>query len=1163
MLTASHRSTTLGVSSLSLAALFGASLFSACSGGGSSSSGGGTNNFKVLTVSVPNNGTWQINRPIEFEFNLDVDFSSVNLNTINITQPNGAPAAGEFSLRDSHTVVFQPACPTRGDYADAGLLPNGVTYFVNVLGSTQGGPTVRSSNGRPLTTSQTVQFTTPLSALLDPTILFLDPQLGPPAAIVRQDGSTLAASYIELGADSSVGARRYFEPRTNPDPDLGADVPAGFKAPLNLYSDVDTRVAILVALNQPVDPSAANITPANIDFQFLQDSGTWASVPHTVQLLANCTGTGAQIRLVPTGILPQGRMTRVVLSSDFKDLIGQTNIVPTVVGAFEVDFATNPGTSVAGDAGDEFFEPFDVASPAPASFEDTTSVLTAPRAIWSSDGKLDAAFAFDGTGGVNGAFDWVIGNDSGLAETLILDTSFSVITNSNNSLSQSVVGGRVDIRSLWIKVGGTLVIQGPNPCRILCSGNIDPALNPPSVASVLVQGTIKCNGANNKGVVSFSTTNIPEEGAAGQAGGGDGGKGSFLTTQSTPAGGDGQGAFGALGQGGKGGESGFSTGGETARRGAGGGGGVFGRDQMERTRPTCPDQRLNGLDAEQGFNGSPTASGALHGVGVTPPVGGAKGTSPFIDANPNNDFWGTMVTAAGNVVVGELIKPHAGAGGGGGGDSCATASFPTTPFLPTGDEKGAGAGGGGGSLTILALGDIRIGTAGAGARARIEVNGGYGGGGENTSGTNRIGAGSGGGSGGHLVLQSASQIDITRLSTATTGGIGQGGLFARGGQGGAGANEVGGARATTGGANGETTPQLDALPPALAYGTGAPCPVVSAATPASDYQAIAANPTQFQITNNVGNIVGCGGDGGPGIIQFHTPTRTDILFPPIAGNTAVFRDVCFPLPVGILPTNSATPASWDQLLPIFGRRSFARSKWIPLGSASVAPGTPTPDQIRFLFDGTNPATGVVLRSGAGAGAKVLELAPILSANIVSEPAEPFITADKRTVVFDASALADDIYKRTPELLVGFALKMTSSTSLVSTNFDVASASYDVALDQLRVTIANSGAPLALYVNGDTAALIPRFFRVSTEGTLDSYPSSAEITIRFQGAPANSLGQPDEALASSFATNITTLNTTTFKFIRFQVEFDIQADGGSLSPSTPLPALEFLRIPFRF
>ncbi len=100
-------------------------------------------------------------------------------------------------------------------------------------------------------------------------------------------------------------------------------------------------------------------------------------------------------------------------------------------------------------------------------------------------------------------------------------------------------------------------------------------------------------------------------------------------------------------------------------------------------------------------------------------------------------------------------------------------------------------------------------------------------------------------------------------------------------------------------------------------------------------------------------------------------------------------------------------------------------------------------------------------------------------------------------------------------------------------------------------------------NGDTAALIPRFFRVSTEGTLDSYPSSAEITIRFQGAPANSLGQPDEASASAFTTNIATLNTTTFKFIRFQVEFDIQADGGSLSPATPLPALEFLRIPFRF
>ncbi len=144
MLTAIHR-TALGTSSLALAL----GLVAGCGGGRGSDSAGGSTSFRILSISVPNNGIWQINRPIEFTFNQDIDFSSVNLNTINITQPAGTPAAGEFQLRNSRQVTFQPACPTLGDYSDSGLLPNGIAYRINVLGSTSGGPTVRSSAGRP------------------------------------------------------------------------------------------------------------------------------------------------------------------------------------------------------------------------------------------------------------------------------------------------------------------------------------------------------------------------------------------------------------------------------------------------------------------------------------------------------------------------------------------------------------------------------------------------------------------------------------------------------------------------------------------------------------------------------------------------------------------------------------------------------------------------------------------------------------------------------------------------------------------------------------------------------------------------------------------------------------------------------------------------------
>lgn len=1181
MLTVHHRTILLGCG-LGLLLVTAAG----CGSHGSSTQGS-SSTFRVLSISVPNNGTWQINRPIEFKFDQDVDFSSVSLNTISIATPTGAPARGEFRLKDSRTVVFQPACPTQADFSDAGLSPGGTSYLATVLGSSTGGPTVRSASGGSLTSSQSVSFATPQST--DPTILFLDPQLGPPNAIVRSDSSNLAASYLEIGGDSSVAARRYFEPRVIPNPDLGATVPTGFLSPLNLYSDGSTRVAIVVALNQPVEPSTTNISPENVDLQYLAGSvggiDNWVRIAHTVELIGNCSASGAQVRVTPTGVMPQGRTVRVVLGANLRDLIGDFNVVPTVVGSFDVSVATDPGTATPGDGGDELLEEFTASGNAPGSFEDTSSQLgvtggpaSVPRAIWSSDGRLTAGFAFDGTGGVGGGFDWVVGNSNGSPATFILDTSFATISNAQQSATQTIVNGRVDVRSLWVRPGATLVIQGPNPCRILCSGTIPQDLagypnNPDGAGllpatSVLIQGTIKCNGSDNRGVVSFNTATIPEQGASGQCGGGAGGTGNFLTTQSTPQGQSGFGAFGAAGGGGQGGESGFtSLASATARRPGGGGGGVFGPTQFELTRPACADQRVVGMDAEDGFDGATTANGALRGVGFTPPFGGAKGPSPFVDPASNNDFWGTMITSTGTIIQGELTGPWAGSGGGGGGSSTRTATFPSNPFNNASDIKGSGGGGGAGALTILALGDIRIGLPGSATRARIEINGGTGGGGENTNGIDRIGGGSGGGSGGHLILQSGTQIDMSKLtSVSTTQTLGLppinwGGLFAKGGQGGEGQEGTGGAKA-----NGvETLPQQDSIRFPGTYGTGAPCAVASTGDYANGSVGGGTNPVQFNFTNNVGLKICAGGDGGPGIIQLHTPSLTDIKVPTLGGS--LMRNCCFPLPVGAAQTNAQTPANWNQLLPIFGRYSAARSKWISLGAASVDAAV-TNDPVQFQFDGTDPLTGLVLRDGSGSGATVLELPAILTGTISNSPTEPFITADRRTVVFDAGGLADDIYKRNPSLLKRFLLRFTPSGGGFSPSFDVAAATYDSALDQLRVSVASSGTPLGSITTGYTVDLIPRFFRVVTEDTNDAYPDSATIRIKFQGAPANSIGQPDELAASAFVTDIDDLNTppvgTVYQFIRFQVEFDLAAQpSSSLSTTTPIPAVEFLRMPFRF
>jgi hypothetical protein len=1194
-------------------ALIGAAVLTSCSGGGSSSSSGSSSAFTLLDTNVKNNSTWQINRPMQFKFSQPVDFSTVNLNTITISEVGGGPATGEFlvgsqpsstpgvQVPDPTIVVFQPACPKLSDYSDAGLLPGGLVYIIDIKSGVGG---IVSTFGQTLSQEQTISITTPNST--QASVLFLDPQIGPPLPRLYSPNGvpplTSNYCYVEVGGDPDPSHGSPFTPPA--DPNLGAPVPSNFLSPLNLYSDASSGVAVVLELNQPVNPSDSNINPTNVKFEYLSGAdpsvpGNWTTIPHNVTLVANCTATGARVRITPIGILPQGRTVRVVLTPDFKDLVSDANPLPVVVGSFVVSTAFNPGTMTPGVAVDEFFEPFDVGGNATGSFEDTTSPLALPRANWGN-GQLSAAFAFGGTGGPGGSFDWQVGDDTGATSvTFTLDTTFTLITNVDQSNTESVINGVVDVRNFTIKPNGKLTIQGPNPCKILASG------------TVTINGQLIIKGTNNPGVTSFDTTNIAEPGAAGQAGGGKGGAANYLTTQSCPIGETGFGAFNAPGGGGGGGETGYSALGEDFRRAAGGGGGVFGHDvtftQTTFGSHTCPDQTVIGLDAEPGFPGPNGGNGALHAIG-TIPLGGSVGPGPFFDVLPSgqpnttNDFWGTMLTHTNTLIAGELVQPWAGAGGGGGGNACSTNHFPTTPWTATGDEKGSGGGGGGGSLTILALGNIVIGqsTTGQGTGV-IDATGGTGGGGENTNGNNHIGGGSGGGSGGHIILQTASNIDFSRCKSTT---LPPGGIYAIGGQGGEGflhASQVGG-----GGALGGliTPPGFDALPASMnpaagtviytAYpSTGSPapappCPMVGVGT--SHAPAGAPPGTVNYPTNNtlgdqdpVHFIVGGGGDGGPGLIQLHVADLTNIKKPTTAGET--FYKILKPPPIGstLLNINAVTlTGSWDRMLPIFGPKSQGLSKWIPLGAASVDPMSNTPKIVDFFFNGTNTADGTVNTSGSGGQATVSPLPSIFSSALVlhaqSDNTTPFIdTSDFRSVVFDAATLTDDIYTRNANLLKHFDLKFTQGST--PTDFDVGSATFDPATNRLRVTVTNSGLPLQGFHPGDGVDILPRFFRVTTQGVEDSLPQSpglgqpgSTITMEFQATSATQTGAPDETtgVPSQFETDISRLSNTTvypnaknFRFFRFRITFDLLSGQGQLTSSIPVPNLQFFRVPFKF
>jgi hypothetical protein len=171
------------------------------------------------------------------------------------------------------------------------------------------------------------------------------------------------------------------------------------------------------------------------------------------------------------------------------------------------------------------------------------------------------------------------------------------------------------------------------------------------------------------------------------------------------------------------------------------------------------------------------------------------------------------------------------------------------------------------------------------------------------------------------------------------------------------------------------------------------------------------------------------------------------------------------------------------------------------------------------------------------------------------------------MVLDAAPLvgADEIYKRNPDLVTRFTLRLSEVGSPANKrDYTVVSASYDAGNDFLRTTV--TGSPLDTFTPGAgvEVSLIPQFFRVVTSGQVDSFPDDKRVTVLFSATRADGSGSPNEALATDFTPDISTLNMAEWDFFRFQVEFDLNTDPGSGADlDTPRPALQFLRVPIDF
>ncbi len=1116
--------------------------------------------------------SWQLNRPIRLEFNHAVDPLSINFGSIQIRALNPAsvttPVTGTFELEDGsggRVIVFRPSCPTNDLNSNGAFLPGGMEYELFLPTQSSSTTVLRDIDGRSLELGLSRTFVTPQPSQPQ----FLDRVAGPPVA-------------------TSVS----------------------FPTGLNFFTDPNPVVAI--QFNQSIDGRSSNLNTANLQLLYSDDEiGTSGAnsfsasnqLPGTLILVQNCTDAGALVEFHVTGILPVNRNLSLRLGPTFTDLVGQANsatveigshVTPTLTAVYNDTTWTESDLTV-----DEFREDFD-----DTLLIDLDIPLSVPAATLGS-GFVAASFDFPGN---------FVAEDndftllSGASGTIVTDSQ-TIFTDSNNR-QHTLQNGVLMVNDFTIHSGATLRGRGNNPLVIYATGVVE------------IAGTLNVSGNNGTWPTSLNSPQFVEGGAAGECGGGRGGDASQVGNAETLRGEEGDAPFGLEGGGGGGGEGGFNSDffntGTFGLRGTivgGAGGGGFARTQNESVlwedwplgngdwRPynvdnAGPDHIItrhtamvitNPADyndfgnaifgSEPGIRGTAfddinliPGNEYIHGMEDMMPdhhVDGEAYDPPWTTGNPNpfyygsptdgpdrgeagpsiftsasadrrflSDFYGSRLMDDGSVNTGSMLLPWAGSGGGGGGDSMLievwdrdgdgfddplVSFFPVVPFQRSASwisdgwdtyRKGAGGGGGGGQLIIMAIGNIKIGSSG-----EILANGGIGFSGESLTVQNQGISGSGGGSGGHIILHTSGKLDLTDISLGT-------------------ANVA------------ADVANLTAVNNIQAFGgrRGWAGPIMGGTT-----------------DGNQTFATGRGGAGANGIIQIHVPDPTrDILWHSSAA----------PGIADYLPDTAVEPATDEaeevldfvsaprayNLVPFYSSQSRVVSKWIDTGAAELRLNPslyPDFGHDDLKFEGISPLSSLSGRVNK-TGTMVTSLDEIATGSTGDVTFTSYtLTIPDADVVFSAMPH----YLRLPNLLVGYDVLPDSSGAAT---FQVVDANYNAATKVMLLTTATLDGPLIFALNSvnPTWSVKKKFFRINTSGVKDSLPDSTNVFIQFQVAdedPAN----PNQAGApiGGWISDLTPVSVAGRRFIRYRVTFDANAGGGSMNLASPLPLMEYVKIPF--
>lgn len=1160
--------------------------------------------LEVLTTNISNGDTWALNRPIVIYFNNALDPASVSFSSVQI-RPNdpiiaGQPVTGSFELipdargNADHGLLFRPACPTNPTFTNGGLVPGGYNYQLQLPTQTAGGSSVlRDVDGRLLSVGLTRSFRTP--PLSEP--LFADTVVGPPqfVNVSPPDGLNLYSQGFQpilvtinqpIGTSpSNLGTNRIFMQYANSAglfPQTGNIVPGNWL----VVSNCGLNAELQFRPSGVLFPGRALRAVMTTDFEDLGGNTNNSPVfsdsalaPTLSELYAEGGGPAFNNDNVTVDELRDNYLDELYV--DFEAPLPQPM----------ADF----GSGVV-KASFEY--------PGPPMSPDQDFVVTANQGLLEIDTTTNTTVAdgfgrvFPVTQGVLAVDDLVI--EAGATLRLVGENPFILYATGqvtiNGTLDASGFNGQTPTGffrpDLPVEPGMGVLGGGRG-------GHASQVTDDFTDRAESGQGAFGMGGSGGKGGEGgyqqhnavFNDINYLMVGG--------GGGGGFADTRTDSLWFD---AWGPINNPSSHDNAGTDlrtdrhlvwTNGqrdpEEAFRGAEAGMRGSARDAQVTGDPPHGvhgfedsnedgdvdaehdndwDPKVDGYDENSGdyeLQFPPAGTGVFNfGNPSTGPDGGAAGNSPFADVNPDNDFWGQRyywdgVAAEPVLVTGELTAPWAGSGGGGSGD-CQTVIRldldgdmfldPINNFWPDANFpfgttvnywRGASGGGGGGQVQILAIGPISIGSAGL-----IRANGGSGAGGESTGwgqGSSLVSqvSGSGGGSGGHVVLQSATGLNLSAISVGSAGNPGIPATFF---------NNLNPANVVQafGGRRGWAGAQL----PSLNIG--------------SDDDNLLGAENGFD--GNSDFMVGRGGAGASGIIQVHVPDPAkNILFHPSV--TDDFRAYM----TMENPANPAVSERVDEILglygmpqpwalvPLFSSQSQLQSKWVDTGLADrrvPANGTgPFPDwqATELSFAGVDPSDGLVLRNGSN-------VAP--GAVIAQGGGGATFAFDAYSLVLgNPSAVFDEQFLQNPLLLLGYEI-IPSAAQLPAPGFEIVAVEYQAVPEVLTLRTRTGDGPMNLTGAADWQVR-QRFFRIDTTSIKDRLPSTAAMRFQFQGTEETALGSgiPDPAQATLWtgdgATTLADLKGK--RFIRYRVTFDIDALGTGASLGAEAPVLDYIKVPY--